>query len=410
MSDFLLMMKNTVVMRINFDEGIFDIKEPNLMPFDLRDRFVPMPEEPDYSDKESVKRYMTLSTRASRKNQELITNFLSHRILPLTRKNAKEIYQLFNFDQLQDEISKAKIALICRAVSLQDNFWIKNESDPVRWEDVNLRTNHLNEIVTQVALHGSSLSLTGTDDFQTPELTGLGAYAKAWIREKDGLYLHKLSNYVETEDGLKPGKRESKIEVMCSNLLDCCNVDHLPYEASSVTNPRTKESYYTCKCPCMTTEDISMLSGMDFTTYCNTHGLNPIVEALNIDADSIYKMAIVDYLFSNRDRHDLNWGFYYDCNTGVILGCHPLYDHNNCFDTECMMDKDRPYLYNSSVTMKQAALNAMKHVDFHFIKPITKDMFITERMYESFKDRAHDLGLDLTKVTPDKDIDDLDLE
>lgn len=111
-----------------------------------------------------------------------------------------------------------------------------------------------------------------------------------------------------------------------------------------------------------------------------------------IDRESIYKMWIVDFLISNRDRHGQNWGFFYDTETMDILGCHPLFDHNNAFDIDFMRDMDAPYQFGE-MTIKQAALKAMKEVDFHFTAPITRADFITERQYLSFKKRAACLGL-----------------
>ena len=153
--------------------------------------------------------------RAIMTNQSALVAFLASRVLPLSRANAKKVYNLFEFSQLQDDYSKAKIALVCRAVSLQDNYWVKMGNDKTTWSNVDLRKNKLNEVVAQVALHGSSLSLQGS--LVTPELTGQGAYAKAWIREDDDLWLYK-------KGALNP--TESRIEVMVSNLLDNCNVDH----------------------------------------------------------------------------------------------------------------------------------------------------------------------------------------
>ena len=45
--------------------------------------------------------------------------------------------------------------------------------------------------------------------------------------------------------------------------------------------------------------------------------------------------------------------------------------------------------------MKQAALKAMKEVDFHFTAPITREDFITDRQYNSFRKRAEVLGLEM---------------
>lgn len=389
--DMVLMMKDEPVMVVNFDEGKYEVVNEKLLPFEMQNKLRDFPQNVDLNSNYGKTQLILYLG----KNKDIFIDFLAHRVLPLTRGNAKKIYQLFGFSQLQDNVSKAKIAIICRAVSLQDNYWLKLEGDDKKWEDVNLRTNHLSEIVAQVALHGSSLSLTGAP--HTPELTSLGAYAKAWIREKDGLYLHKMgaptSNEHINNGEPQVGTWESKIEVMVSNLLDHCNVDHLKYEAGSSTKTTTGESFYTCKCKCMTTEDISILSGMDFTTWCNSQGFDAYKKAIELDAESIYKMWIVDYLISNRDRHDLNWGFFYNCNTMEILGCHPLYDHNNSFDIDTMLDKDRPYLYNNDMTMRQAAKEAMKHVDFYFTKEFTREDFLTDRQFKSFMERAKELGI-----------------
>ena len=77
-----------------------------------------------------------------------------------------------------------------------------------------------------------------------------------------------------------------------------------------------------------------------------------------------------------------------------ILGCHPLFDHTNAFDIDFMPNMDAPYQFGD-ITMKQAALKAMKEVDFHFTAPITREDFITDRQYNSFRKRAEVLGLEM---------------
>lgn len=386
------MLKNTPIMAINFDEGKYEILNEKLLPFEMQGKIKPpLPGKEFYTKYELVQ-----ANVAANKNYEAMLSFLSHRTLPISRENAKKIYELFGFEQAGDDVSKAKIALVCRALSLQDNYWIKIDGDNKKWEDVNLRENRLNEIVTQVALYGSSFSLTGEacNFTNTPEISTFGAYAKAWKREDGGLYLYKLGNFVHKK-GEEPriGSWESKIEVMVSNLLDACNVKHLKYDGVMIEHPKTKEKFYACKCKCMTTESVSILTGMDFISWCNRQSIDPYEKALEIDAEMIYKMAIVDYLTSNRDRHGQNWVFFYDCDTMEILGCHPLYDHNNAFDLEAMGDRNRTYLYDRRKTMEQAAKEAMQKVDFHFTREITRNDFLTDRQYKSFVERASILNV-----------------
>lgn len=378
--DVLLMMKNNPVMRINLTDKTYDVLNEGLLPFQLRNLFRKIPETTDNMSRYEINKII----RDSVHNSAVFEDWLASRVLPLSRENAKKIYNLFGFDQLQDTHSKARMSIVCRALSLQDNYWLKLENDPQRWESVNLRSVRLNEAVAQVSLRGTSLSIQNKKEeaLRCPELSGQGAYAKAWLREGTDLYLHKTGN---------KGITESKIEVMVSNLLDNCNVNHLKYEASEAFGG------YTCKCKCMTDDTISILPGMDFDSYCNRLGKDPKREALLIDSEMIYKMMIVDYLIANPDRHGMNWGFFYNCETMEILGCHPLFDHNNAFDAEYMRDPDVRYLFDDTKSMRDWAKYAMKEVDFHFYREFTREDFLTDRQYDCFMSRAKEIGV---KIIP----------
>lgn len=63
-------------------------------------------------------------------------------------------------------------------------------------------------------------------------------------------------------------------------------------------------------CPRMSTDELSILSGSEYLSYCNSHGLSLDRELMRVDGEAIHKMAIVDYLISNKDRHGENWGMY----------------------------------------------------------------------------------------------------
>lgn len=370
---FTIMMEDREVMRVDFGALRYEVIDEKYLPYQIRGRLKEMP------DPRSIKTSyeMTQSLIAARKNEEAVVSWLTGRVLLLSRANAKWIYNLFHFEQVGTDEQRVKIAMTCRAASVADPYWLKFEEDgDIRWSEVDVRRNPLNEVVAQVALHGKSLTLQGS--MVTPELTTNGTYAKAWRRHPDGqLWLYKLG---------ANGNTESRIEVMCSGLLDKMNVEHVHYEAG------TDEDRYVCMCPCMTTQDRAILTGMEFTSYCHVNGLDPEKEMLRIDKESIYKMWIVDFLISNRDRHGQNWGFFYDTQTMEILGCHPLFDHNNAFDIDFMRNLDAPYQFGE-MTIRQAAVKAMREVDFHFTAPVTRGDFITQRQYQSFQKRARCLGL-----------------
>lgn len=370
--NMLIMCENNPVMSVNLEEGVYDVLREDLLPFTLKGK---LRRVPDFSEIKS--KYDDTQRRLiDRRNSAAIISWLANRTLSLSRRNAKWIYNLLKIEQLNNEYQKARVSIVCRSVSVLDNYWVKLDGDTATWDSINVRHNPLNETIAQVALHGKSVTLQGS--LTTPELTTNGAYAKAWRRHNDGrLWLYKLG---------ANGNTESRIEVMCSGLLDKMNVRHCHYEAGE------DDGEYVCMCPSMTDDNISILPGMDFYTYCNVNNIDYDKKMMEIDADSIYKMWIVDYLLCNRDRHGQNWGFYYKPHSMEIVGCHPLFDHNNAFDKEWMQDRDAAYQFGD-MTIREAAHKAMQNVDFHFIEEITREDFITERQYNEFMYRAKELGI-----------------
>lgn len=374
MDDLLLMCGNQEVMHINLDTQTFDVISEELLPFRFKNALRGKPHM-----EHGVTRYYETQVRIFEEtNQLILLSWLAGRTLLLSRKNAKKLYQAFRLEQLSDELSRAKLSIACRALSVLDNYWVKLESDPVTWEKVNLRHISLNESVAQIALHGVSLSLDGSLQ-GSPEFLTNGSYAKCWRRYPDGrLWLHKAGEH---------GSFESRTEVAVSDILDRCNVAHCHYEAAE------DDGLYVCACPAMTDDDRSIVDGSNYTSYLLRSGKDVERELQAVDPDSYYKMQIVDYLIANTDRHSQNWGMFYDPKTTRIIGMHPLFDHNNAFDKEAMQDEDFKSHFGKNRSLKENAMYAIKQVDFHFTGPITRELFLTDRQYECFMRRAGQLKI-----------------
>lgn len=374
LKDMLIMYKDIPVLSVNIDTWDVNVLNEQMLPFKLKSRV----ETALIAASDTHSRLE--QRRIDRMNSEALTSWLSTRTLLLSRKNAKWLYNLIGVDQ-GDANAKLKISIKCRAVSILDNYWLKLDGDGTTWDRIDVKRNSLNDIIAQVALHGTSLTLQGS--LVTPELTTQGAYAKAWRRHADkSLWLYKMGASDSTE---------SRIEEMVSRILDKCNVNHVPYILLK------DQGITVCACPCITNTKRSILSGTDYYSYCSVHGLNMDRELERLDAESMYKMWIVDYLISNRDRHGENWGLYYEPDTMRLIGLHPLWDHNNAFDIGWMNEPNMPYQFNS-MSIKDAAHYAIKRVDFHFTEKIQRTDFITDRQYKSFMSRADELGI---KVIPD---------
>lgn len=365
--DTKLKLQNKDVLIFNLEDNKFEVIDNNLLPYSLRDFIKDSRDIEKLTDKEKIK--------AITSNVLLLENFFKNRSLSVKRENAKYIMNQLDIKQNNEFESTFKAMILCKALSVSDDYWITNSEE--KWEDINLRNNPLHEVLQQIALFGKSLSITGK--ITSAELTGQGAYAKAWYRENGRLFLYKASS---------KGGNESEREVVASNILDCFNIPHVKYELAQ------KDNLTVCKCENMNTLSTSIVEAIEFDIWCSKKELNFIDECRKIDEELYYKTIVIDYLIANSDRHGSNWGFYMDNQTGKIIRMHPLFDHNNAFDENFMDDPTGGICQlMPGKNMKEAALYAINKCDLRCIKPVTRKMFMTNKQYKTFMNRCEELGL-----------------
>ena len=362
------MLQNIPIMEIDIDDLKYKTLREDLLPVRMRGIY-----KKDFPDINNRKEY------------ELYTgtfmSFLSHRILNLSRENAKMLLNAFHFSQSQDDYTKMKIAIVCKAVSMSDDYWLNTQNKTFSWEEICVRNNSLNKIVTSIALTGASLTVEGIP--HTPELATQGAYAKAWVREKDGIYLYKA--------GTREGK-EHLIDISCSQILDCFDIEHVPYSLGKFVDG--DKELEVSKCPLMNSDKYSVVPAEEFYSFCCRQNIDFISECQKIDERRFYQTCIVDYLISNADRHMQNWGFFMNNQTGQLEKCHPLFDHNNAFYKFTMNQKDGgPCQLLPQYSQKEAAHFANRKYPLQCIKPISKNIFLNDEHYESFMERACELGI-----------------
>lgn len=329
-----LMSKNIVVAEIDFNKLIFDIKRPDLMPFALRGNNVSI-----FS----------------------VYDWLSGRVLSLSRSNAKKILDSLNLDQTD----RMKICISCKALSLTDCYWLKGDKDSATWDKVNLYSNSLSEAVARVALIGEYVSIQGK--IRTPELTNDGAYAKCWRRGKDGIYLYKAGS--SNGNG-----KEYLVDILCSDLLDRLDVRHVKYN-KAVSNFRPVS-----RCKNMTDLNRSICPMNYFEGYCNRNNIN--LQNYLLNCKDYLDMLIVDYLIYNTDRHKENWGVYFNADTGKFECLHPLFDHNLALDLNGdFMSKVIP-----NKTLEECAMFAKKrdNLDIKDYYKYLKSSSVKNRFYEIF--------------------------
>lgn len=358
----MLKLEDETVLSFNLASGDFQVINNSKLPFLLRDGI--------------VNTEMDSSWGTRMRNYNLLIGFLHNRSLSIHRTNAKNILNALRIPQSSNDDELVKMMVLCKALSASDDYWMTNDESE-KWADVNLRENPLHEVLAQISLYGDS-PLTITGQIRTPELTGQGAYAKAWRRIDKELYLYKAS----TRNG-----KESEIEVEISNILDYTNVPHVHYDFQKVNGKRC------CVCKNLCSNEKSLVEAYDVMQWCNRTGRSFDQFVRDQDPENFYKTIVTDYLISNNDRHMGNWGFYMDNRTGNLTGLHPIFDNNNAFSSQDIRRSDGgDCLMMGTKKKREAAKYAVKHCQYE-IKKIPSRVFLNKEHETSFKKRAETLGI-----------------
>lgn len=378
---YILMSKETPVCHFNMETGDFVILEPALMPFNLF-----------FKNEEG-----TIQEKISNINS--FNAWCADRVLSMDRRHAKKILNELGISQSQDDSYKAKISRACRSVSLQDCFWLKQEGESTSWHDINLFTNHFSEALIPVALHGGSATIQNKHwKDVSQELSTNGTFAKAWGRVGDAIVLYKADDV----DG-----NETLRETFASRILACFDVSHVSYRLGSYDGKRVSV------CECMTSEELSIVPFRHFNRWCFENNKNAIAEVKKIDAAGYYAMNVMTYLIGNSDNHDGNWGFFRDNETGKLISLHPLFDFNCAFDNYNLPDggscipenithyeegDDFGFPFEVTISLREAALEGIKHIDLKQLAPVTSDMFLSMDDFRVFQHRCSELGIQLMKA------------
>lgn len=109
-----------------------------------------------------------------------VTNFYywcASRMLTLDRTYAKEILNSIGASQSVTDRERAQIALSYHCLSLLDVFWVKEENEKIRFEDINLFAHSLSNALVDIALRGHQMTVTNAHLLANDLSTG-GLYPK----------------------------------------------------------------------------------------------------------------------------------------------------------------------------------------------------------------------------------------
>lgn len=302
-----------------------------------------------------------------------ITNFYywcATRVLTLDRQYAKEILNSIGASQAATDRDRAKIALSYRCVSLTDIYWVREQGEDIRFQDINLYDNHMDNTFVDVSLRGKQITVENRKLAQ--DLSTNGCFPKAWVRSEQGFLLYK--------DG---GADAVEREVLASRVCQCFQCRQVVYRQGFYDGEKVSVSAI------MTSKEYSIVSREAFEIYAANREIDALAYILKLDGYSYYMMNILDYLIGNTDRHWGNWGLFLDNQSNKPLCLHPLMDFNQAFRGYDTLEGARCQTVSARIlTQKEAALEAVEKIGINQMKETDAAWFGgREQEYEMFRKR-----------------------
>lgn len=358
-----LMLGDTDVMYFNFKDYCVHILNPNLVPYSLAD----------------INNVISSNPMSHMDVLSMFREWLSNRIISMSIGNYKQLVAYFNLLQTSDMRYRSKVALNCRAISMEDAYWIKYENEHIDWKDVCPYNNHLRDIVT-VSLSTTIPSITG--DIEHPNLTMSGTFPKTWLRMDDGIYLIKAGKTLDDINAI--------VEIMSSDFLSCIkskNFDFVRYEQRDILIDDNNRKCSICKS--YYKEGTSVVKGDDIIMYSGKEDLLSLIHSNGYILTYISNMIVVDYLLVNTDRHPSNYAFYMNNINGNIESCVPLYDFNYSFIADLIgknIDDTLCQTFNDGKNIISVVNEYVKYSDIVIDKMLLNSFLMKYCMYPNISE------------------------
>jgi len=258
---------------------------------------------------------------------EALDNWITRRSVPVNRHHMEAMLGALNLKEPFD------LMRYSHALSLNDTFWIKEESEDITFASINLYENKFDEALGWIAFTGLPSDISR--NLSTPELTTVGVLPKYWQRMGiNDIILCKGGTSGYSNAGYEPYH-----EVVACIVADKLGVSAIPYHLEKRNDKIVSISKL------FTTKQVGLITGSEYLDhrsdipgYKSLQVLFRCMKEDDIDPKGFYEMCFLDYIIENFDRHLNNWGFSVDNQTQRIIGASPIWDNGMSLDYDKPMD------------------------------------------------------------------------
>ena len=312
----ILMNKNTAIMLVEYNttfngiENIYDIYNIDYAPLSISNA------------------NKTLGANLLKQ----INDWFKGRGIPSWRKDLEKLLEKLNVSSPEELLNKSY------ALSLSDQYWLKEENSNVKWQDINFFTNDFEyEAYLEASLDSSSNLTTSPDKaiLRSPNNTTDGMLQKGWIIENGKRILVK-GTYTSS-------KEEPFNEWLASQISKRLGFNYCNYFVEW-----TDKTKLISKCENFVSEDEEIISAYDvFKSEKKPNNINDyefyiqVLEKHNVPnaRKNVEDMFILDYLMLNTDRHLKNFGVIRNVNTLEWVRTTPIFDTGQSMECDKYLDE-----------------------------------------------------------------------
>lgn len=312
----ILMNKNTAIMLVEYNttfngiENIYDIYNIEYAPLSISNA------------------NKTLGANLLKQ----INDWFKGRGIPSWRKDLEKLLEKLNVSSKEELLNKSY------ALSLSDQYWLKEENSNVKWQDINFFTNDFEYEAYLEASLDSSSSLTTSKDkaiLRSPNNTTDGMLQKGWIIENGKRILVK---------GTYTSSREEPFNEWLASQIS----KRLGFYYCNYFVEWTDKTKLISKCENFVSEDEEIISAYDvFKSEKKPNNINDYefyiqtLEKHNVPnaRKNVEDMFILDYLMLNTDRHLKNFGVIRNVNTLEWVRTTPIFDTGQSMECDKYLDE-----------------------------------------------------------------------
>ena len=273
----------------------------------------------------------------------LFDKWLGEREIPLSRNN----YELY----INKRGNARQWLLENHGMSYNDCYWIQSQEEDLDWEDI---LEGLDSLDTLHSIRSKSNTYSGNN------ATLGGQLEKFWYKENGRVKLCKKVDMSYDILALR--------EILATLIYERQGYDN--YCGYSLLH-NTKGNVIGCTCECFTNPDIELVTAYDLLEECNMTQVDDVWERIVEFAvsyglaeaavrDYLDILTIVDYLITNRDRHQCNIAFLRDAVTLKLIKPALIFDSGSSKFQEGR--KPETYLRTKVNGLYSTEVECLKHV------------------------------------------------